>query len=359
MRKSTGKIPIDPAYVKDLPFPGSRLCLRSLLGIIETNLMKLPGKEELLLSASNLSVSVPGVDGRSDLIHDVSFSVRRNEVVLLLGESGSGKTILSRALTGLFPPSSPLKICGSVAFEGLNLLDVSEEDMLPLRRHRIRYVFQEPLQSLNPLARIREQMRLAAGDTHQNDRFLESALELVGLDNSEEVLRLYPHELSIGMAQRVCIAMAVLPSPVLLIADEPTSAVDASLRRRILELLISVQASREISLILITHDLDVASSFGDRILVLYRGRIIESAAREEFFERPLHPYSRMLIGAHSGHPSPPIASSPDGLSLPADPPNHGCAFQPRCPRAERRCKEEEPDLEQLPGGQEVRCFFWK
>jgi oligopeptide/dipeptide ABC transporter ATP-binding protein len=310
-----------------------------------------------LLKAANLSVSAPSRAGRRLLIREVSFSTREKEVLVILGESGSGKTILSRSLTRLFPVTSALRIDGSVTFEGQELLNLPEGELSAIRRRRIRYVFQEPLQSLNPMARIGQQMHLAADGP--SDRDLRATLRLVGLDNGAEILDLYPHELSIGMAQRVCIAMAVLPSPALLIADEPTSAVDASLRRVILDLLISIQRSHMMSLILITHDLDVARCYGDRVIVMYGGRIVETAPRKAFFERPLHPYSRLLLdaGPTAQHHAGPSHPTTDPVIV--DVPHQGCAFQPRCPIAEKKCKESAPDMEQFPGQREVRCFCLK
>jgi oligopeptide/dipeptide ABC transporter ATP-binding protein len=309
-----------------------------------------------ILKAANLSISASSPGGDRMLVHEVSFSVREREVLIFLGESGSGKTILSRSLTKLFPATSTLRIDGSVTFEGRQLLTLTEVELSSIRRRRIRYVFQEPMQSLNPLARIGHQMRLAADGSSDNDRDLHNTLRLVGLDNSKELLDLYPHELSIGMAQRVCIAMAILPSPALLIADEPTSAVDASLRRRILDLLISIQRSSTMSLVLITHDLDVARCYGDRIIVMYGGKIIETAPWKTFLESPLHPYSRLLLDAQ--HASQLHAAPPNTAPEPAivDVPHQGCAFQPRCPIAEKKCKEIAPDLEPFAGEREVRCF---
>jgi len=312
-----------------------------------------------LLKVANLAVSVLSNGGRRELIHDVSFNVRVNEVLIFLGESGSGKTILGRSLTRLFPTASAVRIDGSVTFEGQQLLALGERTLSTIRRHRIRYVFQEPMQSLNPVAKIRQQMRLASDHPTKDDRVLHDTLGLVGLDKSEEVLSRYPHELSIGMAQRVCIAMAVLSSPALLIADEPTSAVDASLRRRILDLLIAIQRSCRMSLVLITHDLDVARWYGDRVIVMYGGKIIESAAQKAFFESPLHPYSRLVVDAQ---PTGQKLSASSGLTsepVIVDLPQQGCAFQPRCPIAENKCKEVEPELERLSGEREVRCFFWR
>ncbi len=247
-----------------------------------------------LLDVQHLSVSVATDRGRDELVHDVSFDIARKEIVVLLGESGSGKTICSRAITRLFPVTAFLKIEGTIQFEGRSLLDIPENELCLIRRKKIRYIFQEPIQSLNPVARIRTQMNLA-NDSVQNDRSLIEVLASVGLETGKEVLDSYPHQLSIGMAQRVCIAMATMPSPALLIADEPTSAVDASLRYRLLDLLAAIQQKNGLSLLLITHDLNVARQYGDRIIVMHGGQIIESSSRTEFFTAPSHPYSKKLV----------------------------------------------------------------
>jgi oligopeptide/dipeptide ABC transporter ATP-binding protein len=321
--------------------------------------MKSNTKTARLLTVSNLTVSTPSGGGWRELIHAVSFDLREKEVLVVLGESGSGKTILSRSLTGLFPPTSALKISGSVSFEGRQLVNLAGRELASIRRRRIRYVFQEPMQSLNPLAKIGQQMRLAVDGASEDDTALHHTLTLVGLNNRKEILELYPHELSIGMAQRVCIAMALLPSPALLIADEPTSAVDASLRRKILDLLLVIQQRRKMSLLLITHDLDAARHYGDRIIVLYNGRIIESAGRKSFTEKPLHPYSRLLAELKAkprGRAHPPHSPLEP---LIVDVPQVGCSFRPRCPIARERCKEVDPELEKIPGEREIRCFYWK
>ncbi len=276
----------------------------------------------------------------------------------MLGESGSGKTVLSRALTRLFPLSSLISVQGSVVFEGRSLHEMDERELTPIRRSMIRYVFQDPMDSLNPLATIRKQLRLAHDGAAHDDRALSEALDLVGLTNGAEVLELYPHQLSVGMAQRVCIAMALLPSPALLIADEPTSAVDASLRYRLLDLLAAIQRKRGMAMILITHDLDVARCYGDRVLVIYRGRIIESGPRRDFFATPLHPYSRLLIEAIPQEGA--STAAPQGQTQPIAgnvPPFAGCRFQLNCRIAQAKCAASEPELDLLPSGREVRCFF--
>lgn len=311
-----------------------------------------------LLAVSNLSVSVPSENGTRELIHRVSFSLRHHEVLILLGESGSGKTVLSRSLTRLFPPTRPMILEGSVIFEGRHVLSLDDAGLISLRRTRIRYVFQDPAQSLNPLATVRTQLRLAGDAPSNDDSSLKKTLRSVGLE-ADAVMDLFPHQLSVGMAQRVSVAMAILPSPSLLVADEPTSAVDASMRKKLIGVLASIQRGQGMSLILITHDLDVARAYGDRIAVMYGGRIIESASREAFFETPLHPYSRLLVDAQPGAGKVIPATGPASSLATGTIPDVGCRFHERCPKADQRCRESEPELERTSDEREVRCFYWK
>ena len=313
-----------------------------------------------LLEVRNLFVSGETGSGNGKIIDDVSFSVKQGELVVLLGESGSGKTVLSRSLTGLFPDKSGLHVTGAVNFDGNSILSVTQEELLKLRRRKIRYIFQEPAQALNPVATIRSQLMLSTEKDRVTPEGLRSALTSVGLHNVDEVLESYPHQLSVGMAQRVMIAMAMLASPALLIADEPTSSVDAPLRYQLLDLLTSIQKSGGMSLILITHDLDVARLYGEYILLLYKGRIVEAGPKNEFFDRPLHPYAQLLldsrptigksIGSHL-----PNESNPAKLAK-----RHtGCRFYSRCHKAQDDCALTEPPLEKTSGGREVRCFYWR
>jgi peptide/nickel transport system ATP-binding protein len=313
-----------------------------------------------LLEVRNLFVSAQTGSGNGKIIDDVGFSVKQGELVVLLGESGSGKTVLSRSLTGLFPDKSGLHVTGSVNFDGNSILSATPEELLELRRRKIRYIFQEPAQALNPVATIRSQLMLSSEKDQFTPKVLHSALTSVGLHNVDEVLDSYPHQLSIGMAQRVMIATAMLASPALLIADEPTSSVDASLRYELLDLLTSIQKTKGMSMILITHDLDVAQLYGEYILLLYKGRIVESGPKNEFFTRPLHPYAQLLldsrptigksVGSQSSYESPPAKLAKH---------HSGCRFYSRCPKAQDDCALTEPPLEKTPGGREVRCFYWR
>jgi oligopeptide/dipeptide ABC transporter ATP-binding protein len=302
-------------------------------------------------------VNVGFVDGSGvhrPAIENVSLSIFPATTFVLLGESGSGKTILSRSLTGLLNGSA--SITGSVLFDGIELLTAGDEVLRQIRRTAIRYVFQDPAQALNPLSRIETQLRMA-GCTG-NRRELSGLLASVGLPEARDILRLYPHQLSLGMAQRVMLAMAMAASPKLLVADEPTSAVDVSLRSRLLETMLRLRAERGLAMLLITHDLEVAHTCGDYVAVLYEGRIVESAPAMEFFRDPQHPYSRMLVRL-GGPERQDAADSGEANVNERTATRAGCRFSHRCPSARPRCSGEEPEMEPSGNNREVRCFYWK
>ncbi len=250
-----------------------------------------------LLNVSNLNVTYTDTAISRRIIEDVSFSVNTATVLAIVGESGSGKTTLCRALTRLFSQSSRLKVRGVVQFNSSDLLHCTDEMLRHIRQTQIRYIFQEPQQALNPVLTIRRQMEFASGKQSIAQDELIPILNSVGLGDAVGVSNSYPHQLSIGMAQRVMIAMTLMPKPSLLIADEPTSAVDASLRYRVLDLLKSFQQQDRMAMILVTHDLCVARRYADHVAVIQNGRIIEYATTNEFFEKPQHPYSQKLLDA--------------------------------------------------------------
>lgn len=242
-----------------------------------------------LLDIRGLSVRA----GRHRLVHGVSFTVEHGEAVVLIGESGSGKTTLCRSITRL---DARMQIEGEVRLDGVTLTAADPEQLRNVRRYNIRHVFQDPQQALNPLATVRAQMRLAADNLDESR--LEGMLESVGIPDPARVLELHAHELSIGMAQRVMIAMALLPSPDLLIADEPTSALDIVLRFELLDMVGLLCRERQMAMLLVTHDIDVARRYGSRILVMVDGCIVEDAPREVFLAAPRHPHTAALIAAH-------------------------------------------------------------
>jgi len=315
---------------------------------------------EAVLEVQHLSISAQSATGNTPIIEDTSFVLGRGEVLVLLGESGSGKTILSRALTRLFPDNAGMKISGSVNLNGEPLLELPVGRLAEIRRTHVRYIFQEPQQSLNPMSTIQRQMKDACPGNSADTRFLSAALERVGIEHPADVLRSFPHQLSAGQAQRVMIAMALLPSPDLLIADEPTSSVDVSLNHLLLDLLSALQQERRLSMLLITHDLDVAREYGDTIVVLHKGRVFETSPSVEFFASPLHPYSQLLMHATPGATGRPgaLAELTQGRSEKNED-SEGCRFASRCPRVQARCLSLEPPLEKATESHEVRCFYWK
>jgi ABC-type dipeptide/oligopeptide/nickel transport system ATPase component len=252
-------------------------------------------KMNQLLQVRNLTVRIKAEVSTNLIVNDVSFSLEKGNVLAIVGESGSGKTTLCRALTRLFPISVHAEITGIVHFEDKDLLKSEESELQQIRQQAIRYIFPEPQQALNPVSTIRRQMNLAANS--MTDFQLKESLRSVEIRNHDEVLDYYPHQLSIGMAQRVMIAMALLAKPTLLIADEPTSAVDASLRYQLLNLLRSLQHEHQMAMIIITHDLDVARKYADHVAVMVNGQIVETADCEQFFRGPKHPYSQSLLKA--------------------------------------------------------------
>lgn len=253
--------------------------------------------QECLIDVQRLTVQYAEGGSRSPVISAVSFSITEGTALALVGGSGSGKTTLCRSLTRLFPPHHRAEISGSVLFESADLLTCGNSELADIRQKSIRYVFQEPYSALNPVATVERQLMLARGERHPTREEIIQLLADVGLPQPQQVLPRYPHELSVGMAQRVMIAMALLPQPSLLIADEPTSAVDASLRKQLVKLLRSIQRKRRMAMILVTHDLAVAHHFADEVAVLQDGALIEKARVEDFFRSPQHQYSQLLLNA--------------------------------------------------------------
>ena len=310
-----------------------------------------------LLEVEHLSVWAGRVEPKRFILEDISFSLGCGELVVVLGESGSGKTPLARAITRLFPENSGIELDGTISFMGKPVHD--DASLSLIRRRNVRYVFQHPLRSLNPTARIRTQLRNASTGGRPSEEELRVILNEVGLPRTKDILDSYPHQLSVGMAQRVALAMAILPRPGLLIADEPTSALDAPLRIQLLDLLKAIQSTHQMSIILVTHDLDLALGYADRIIVLYAGRIVEVSGFRSFFETPLHPYSRIMQASRrvieERLPLEKISDRPPDVAVPV----RGCRFSPRCPLVQSKCLETEPELETINDGRSVRCFYWK
>ena len=295
-------------------------------------------------------------------VDDVSFDIKKGEIVGLVGESGCGKSVTSLSIMQLLK-DTPGKITnGEVIFQGHNLLNASKKEMLDIRGDKMSMIFQEPMSSLNPSMRIDKQMiegiRLHTPLTKAEARKKAAdILSQVGIPDPQRVLKNYPHQLSGGMSQRVMIAMAMSCEQDLLIADEPTTALDVTIQAQILELMKKIQQDKGMSILLITHDLGVVAEMCSRVIVMYAGKIVEEAPVEILFANPTHPYTQGLIASvpklGSGVkvlPSIP-GSVPDLSAMPK-----GCRFAPRCKYATEKCHQEQPEL--LSVGEKQKCRCW-
>jgi len=300
--------------------------------------------------------------GVARAVDGVSFTVNKGEVLGLVGESGSGKTVTGFSLINLVDPPGKI-IGGRVLFKGEDLVQAPENRMQQLRGNRIAMIFQDPMMTLNPVLRIDTQMietieahdpRVSKIEARQRCR---DALGQVGIPSPDERLKAYPHQFSGGMRQRVVIAIALLNKPDLIIADEPTTALDVTIQGQILFEAQKLCRETGTAMIWITHDLAVVAGLADKICVMYAGRIVEQGRIDDVLDHPVHPYTRGLLGSVPGHNTrghrlyqiPGMA--PSLLNLP-----HGCAFQARCPRADETCKEQ-PEIKEPIPGRYIRCFY--
>lgn len=315
-----------------------------------------------LLAVDDLVTTFSTEEGLVTPVDGVSFTVEQGETVGVVGESGCGKSVTSLSILRLVP-SPPGRIAqGRILFEGQDLLTLSEREMRAIRGRDIAMIFQEPMTSLNPvftcgdqiLEALRRHQKVSA--TEARDQALE-LLHLVGIPLPEQRLGAYPHQLSGGMRQRIMIAMALCCHPRLLIADEPTTALDVTIQAQILDLLRHLKKQLSMAVLLITHDLGVVAETAERVVVMYAGKVVEEAPVRTLFHTPRHPYTEGLLRSiprlDERRESLPVIDGmvPNLLDLPS-----GCRFHPRCPRAERRCREEAPALRSLGEGHRVACW---
>ena len=314
----------------------------------------------VLLRVRGLRVVFPAAGGVVRAVDGISFSVASGETLGLVGESGCGKTMTALSLLRLVPP--PGRIAGGeIALEGRELSGLGEGEMRELRGKAISMVFQEPMTSLNPVftvgAQIEETIRAheRVGRAGARSRALALLAE-VNLPDPAARLNAYPHQLSGGMRQRVMIAIALACRPRLLIADEPTTALDVTVQAQILSLLGRLRRAHGMSMLLVTHDLGVVARETDRVAVMYLGRIVESASTAALFARPLHPYTAALMRSipRLGQTRRRLAAIPGNVPDPSLRPA-GCSFHPRCPLAEAVCREKDPALEELASGHSAAC----
>ncbi|MDI6024699.1 ABC transporter ATP-binding protein [Corticibacterium sp. UT-5YL-CI-8] len=310
-----------------------------------------------LLSIAGLQVRY----GRTHAVRGIDLDIMPGESVAILGESGSGKSVTGKAVMGLI--NSPGKVGGSVEFDGMQLVGRSEAALRAVRGPGIAMVFQDSLDALNPVFSIGNQIieiftvRLGWSRRQARDEAIRLMLQ-VGIVNPESRLDDYPHQFSGGMRQRICIAMAIALKPRLLIADEPTTALDVTVQAGILKLISQLQRDSGMALLFVTHDLAVARQVARKLVVMYAGRVVERGPINAVFHRTAHPYTRALLGSNPGsvkHWSElkPIAGNPPDKSAVFT----GCAFAPRCPRAVRMCSDREPDFVTVADGRQSRCHF--
>jgi oligopeptide/dipeptide ABC transporter ATP-binding protein len=319
------------------------------------------GTDKPLLSVQDLKVYFRSRDGLARAVDGISYEVRRGEMVCLVGESGCGKTVSALSILGLIP-KPPGEIAGGRAlFVGRNLLDLDEEEMQGIRGRRIAMVFQEPLTSLNPVFTIGDQLgeAIKIHEKTSSEELRQRCVRLlkdVGIPSPEARLKDYPHELSGGQRQRVMIAMALSCDPDLIIADEPTTALDVTIQAQILKLFKSLRESRSLSVLYITHDLRVVANIADRVYVMYAGIMAEQGSRDQIFHDPRHPYTQGLLASLPGRSKrgKRLHSIPGTVPNPAFKPS-GCPFHPRCRHAIQSCKEEFPQMCDYGNGHLARC----
>ncbi|MEL1135876.1 ABC transporter ATP-binding protein [Desulfitobacterium sp. THU1] len=318
----------------------------------------------MLLEVKNLKTEFKLKRGTVRAVDDISFSVDKGEILAIVGESGSGKSVTSLSVMGLL--QKPGRIAdGEIVFEGQNLAQMSQKELRDIRGNKISMIFQEPMTSLNPVWRIKDQI-MESLMIHKNmdkKQALTRAIELldmVGIPSAAERANDYPHQMSGGMRQRVMIAMALSCEPQLLIADEPTTALDVTIQAQILDLLYHMREKFNMAVLLITHDLGVVSEAADRVIVMYCGKIVEEAEVKSLFKNPLHPYT---VGLLNSIPQIDDDSDerlymikgmvPNPLNMPS-----GCSFSDRCDRSMERCTKEMPELREV-DGHKVRCFLYE
>ncbi|MGE7674812.1 ABC transporter ATP-binding protein [Lysinibacillus sp. NPDC094403] len=320
---------------------------------------------QLLLEVNHLKIIFHLKNGKhAKVVDDVSFTIRKGETVALVGESGSGKSITSLSIMRLLPIPPGEITAGTIKLNGKNLLDYKNKEMSTIRGNEISMIFQEPMTSLDPVFTIGNQM-MEGIRRHQKipkKEAREKSLQLlkeVGIANAEKVIAEYPHQLSGGMRQRVMIAIAMSNNPQLLIADEPTTALDVTVQAQILKLMMKLKEEHNSAILFITHDMSVVAETADRVMVMYAGQIVEEAPVRELFMNPKHPYTTALLKTMPNLetdvkrlPSIP-GTVPPAYALP-----EGCRFAPRCPFAMELCHDVQPEVIRIQDKHKVRCHLF-
>ena len=316
-----------------------------------------------LLEVDNLHTQFFTSDGVVRAVDGISYTVDQGESVAIVGESGCGKSVGAMSVLRLIPDPPGRITEGSIVFEGRSVLDLSDEEIRKIRGGEISMVFQEPMTSLNPVltigTQLTETMILHLGRSQADaDKRAIRLLEMVGIGEAERRLKQYPHHFSGGMRQRVMIALALSCDPKLIIADEPTTALDVTIQAQILELMRELTKDMGVALIIITHNLGVVARYAERVIVMYAGRIVESGTADQIYHNPHHPYTIGLLNSvprmdlHRGKRLIPIEGQPPDLTKLDD----GCAYRPRCRWATDECASSRPALAEIADGQLAACF---
>ncbi|MDR7316379.1 ABC transporter ATP-binding protein [Brevibacillus nitrificans] len=315
-----------------------------------------------ILEVKQLKTHIKTANGIVKAVDGVDFTIYEGETVGIVGESGCGKSMTSLSVMGLLPKPMAYIESGHIHFAGRDLTKLSERDMRKLRGNDISMIFQEPMTSLNPVFTIGQQLSEPLKQhTRLNKKEIRNAvismLQSVGIPRAEQIVDEYPHQLSGGMRQRVMISLAMLCQPKLLIADEPTTALDVTIQAQILELMKAIKAATNMAVMLITHDLGVVAEMCDRVMVMYAGQVVESADVRTIFNRPTHPYTQGLLASMptANERKGELSSIPGSVPRPDEIPP-GCAFAPRCSIATDRCRQERPLLHAYEN-QWTRCWY--
>lgn len=317
-------------------------------------------KKNNFLEIKNLTIEYSSENEIVHAVNGVSLRLEQGHTLGLVGETGAGKTTIAKAVLRILPELQSKIVSGEIHLEGEDLLKLSEKEMLKIRGHKVAMIFQDPMTALNPVKRIGDQIKEAVllhselSSSEAKHRAVEM-LEMVGIP--AERYNEYPHQFSGGMKQRVVIAMALACDPKLLLADEPTTALDVTIQAQVLEMINELKTKLNTAMIMITHDLGVVAQVCDEVAIVYAGEIVEYGSKEDIFDRPAHPYTKGLFGAlpsmnENVHRLSPVEGNPpDPTNLPA-----GCSFNPRCKWAVEKCRKESPDMIEISSGHWCRCY---
>lgn len=318
-----------------------------------------------LVEFKNLKTYFSTSQGTVKAVDDVSFNIKEGETVCVVGESGCGKSVTAMSLMRLIPTPPGKIVGGEILFGGRDILKLSEDEIRNIRGNKISIIFQEPMTSLNPVFKVGDQIteaiilhqKLSKSDA--NSKAIE-VLKLIGIARAEEIMKSYPHELSGGMRQRVMIAMAICCKPKLLIADEPTTALDVTIQAQILDLMRDIKDKLGTSILMITHDLGVVAEMADYVVVMYAGKVIEEAPVEELFKNPLHPYTKGLLASKPvlNRESTRLYSIPGQVPNPIDMEDN-CYFNSRCEHCTKSCKDKQPSLIKVNERHKVSCWLYE